>query len=125
MYLLEQFCHPSLNNSTTVHCGSPMYKIEVSKHFCTSLAGLITCFVHCCIGFFCTERYGNLTKQSLFFPVNGPFYALVCVWTFKIQNYRFCTLHLSDQILYRALLEFAYFFAKKETKHIYRAFQRH
>ena len=63
-------------------------------------------------------RYGSLTNQQLFYPVNGPFVrsclGLICLnlmcfncfWTFKIQNYRFCTLPWSDQILYRAL-EFA------------------
>ena len=67
---------------------------------------------------YCTKWYGNLRTQQLIFPVNEPF---VCSWLgliclnlisftcfgrFKIQNYRFCTLHWSDQILYRAL-EFA------------------
>ena len=33
----------------------------------------------------------------------SEFNAFTCFWTFKIQNYRFCTLHWSDQILYRAL----------------------
>ena len=30
-----------LNSCTRLACGLPMYKIEVSKQFCTSLAGLI------------------------------------------------------------------------------------
>ena len=56
--------------------------------------------------------------MQVFFPGNGPFVLSClgpiclnlmhfnCFWMFTIQNYRFCTLHWSDQILYQAL-EFA------------------
>ena len=91
--------------------GEPCTIIEVEKHFCTTLSWFDH-FVHCCMGLF-TEWYGNLTNQQLFFHVNGPYVCsclgliclnlmgFACFWTFKIQNYRFCSLHWSDQMLYR------------------------
>ena len=52
-------------------CGKPCTRIEVEKPFCTTLSWFL--IILYTVQELCTEQFGNMTNQQLFFPVNGPF----------------------------------------------------
>ena len=83
--------------------GKPSTIIEVEKHLCTTPSCFYH-FVHCCIGFLYWVVWQSdeptvifscqWTLCTLLSGSNlSEFNAFTYFWTFKIENYRFFTLH--------------------------------